>query len=77
MKVIEGIYDGVSTTDLDNLAAEVAAAKTIDHPDFPRLPPDIWRSLRDAVTQASPSSAASLRTCLEAWLNRAAEQLHR
>ena len=34
MKVIEGIYDGVSTTDLDNLAAEVAAAKTIDHPDY-------------------------------------------
>jgi hypothetical protein len=33
MKVIEGIYDGVSTSDLDNLAAEVAAAKTIDHPD--------------------------------------------
>ena len=37
MKVIEGIYDGVSTTDLDNLAAEVAAAKTIDHPDYALL----------------------------------------
>ena len=32
MKVIEGIYDGVSTSDLDNIAAEVAAANTIDHP---------------------------------------------
>jgi ribonucleoside-diphosphate reductase alpha chain len=31
MKVIEGIFDGVTTTDLDNLAAEVAAAKTIDY----------------------------------------------
>lgn len=37
MKVIEGIYDGVKTTDLDNLAAEVAAAKTIDHPDYALL----------------------------------------
>src|SRR5574343_53252 len=37
MKVIEGIYDGVTTTVLDNLAAEVAAAKTIDHPDYALL----------------------------------------
>ena len=37
MKVIEGIYDGVLTTDLDNLAAEVAAARTIDHPDYALL----------------------------------------
>lgn len=37
MKVIEGIYDGVSTTDLDNLAAEVAAGKTIEHPDYALL----------------------------------------
>ena len=37
MKVIEGIHDGVTTTNLDNLAAEVAAAKTIDHPDYALL----------------------------------------
>lgn len=37
IKVIEGIYDGVTTTILDNLAAEVAAAKTIDHPDYALL----------------------------------------
>lgn len=37
MKVIEGIYDGVTTTVLDNLAAEVAAAKTTDHPDYALL----------------------------------------
>lgn len=37
MKVIEGIYDGVSTSILDNLAAEVAASKTIDHPDYALL----------------------------------------
>jgi ribonucleoside-diphosphate reductase alpha chain len=34
MKVIEGLYDGVSTTDLDNLAAETAASLTTNHPDY-------------------------------------------
>ena len=34
MKVIEGIYDGVTTSVLDNLAAETAASKTIEHPDY-------------------------------------------
>ncbi|MEO6168619.1 MAG: ATP cone domain-containing protein, partial [Chitinophagales bacterium] len=28
-KVIEGIYDGVTTTELDNLAAETAASMTV------------------------------------------------
>ena len=37
MKVIEGIFDGVTTTELDNLAAEVAAAKTTEHPDYALL----------------------------------------
>ena len=37
MKVIEGIYDGVKTTDLDNLAAEVAASMTTSHPDYAML----------------------------------------
>lgn len=37
MKVIEGIYDGVTTSVLDNLAAETAASKTIEHPDYALL----------------------------------------
>jgi len=37
MKVIEGIYDGVSTTELDNLAAEVSASLTTKHPDYAML----------------------------------------
>ena len=37
MKVIEGLYDGVTTIELDNLAAEVAASKTIEHPDYALL----------------------------------------
>ncbi|KAB2912824.1 MAG: ribonucleoside-diphosphate reductase subunit alpha [Bacteroidetes bacterium] len=33
-KVIEGVYDGVTTTELDNLAAETAASMTPVHPDY-------------------------------------------
>ena len=37
MKVIEGLFDGVTTSELDNLAAEVAATNTITHPDYALL----------------------------------------
>lgn len=37
MRVIEGLYDGVSTSELDNLAAETAAAMTVQHPDYALL----------------------------------------
>jgi ribonucleoside-diphosphate reductase alpha chain len=37
MRVIEGLYDGVSTSELDNLAAEIAATMTVQHPDYARL----------------------------------------
>lgn len=33
-KVIDGLYDGVKTTELDNLAAEVCASLTVKHPDY-------------------------------------------
>lgn len=33
-KTIEGIYEGVQTTELDNLAAETAASLTTTHPDY-------------------------------------------
>src|SRR5438105_2686560 len=36
-KVIEGIYDEVATTELDNLAAETAASLTTKHPDYALL----------------------------------------
>ena len=36
-KVIEGLYDGVTTTALDNLAAETAASLTVKHPDYALL----------------------------------------
>nr|CDJ85753.1 ATP-cone and Ribonucleotide reductase large subunit domain containing protein [Haemonchus contortus] len=34
MKVIAGLYKGVSTVELDNLAAETAASMTTQHPDY-------------------------------------------
>jgi ribonucleoside-diphosphate reductase alpha chain len=37
MRVIEGLYDGVTTSELDNLAAETAAAMTVTHPDYAQL----------------------------------------
>lgn len=37
MKVIEGLFDGVTTSELDNLAAEVAATMTVSHPDYALL----------------------------------------
>lgn len=33
-KVISGIYSGVTTVELDNLAAEIAATMTVQHPDY-------------------------------------------
>ena len=37
MKVIEGIYSGVTTSELDSLAAEVSASLTTRHPDYAQL----------------------------------------
>jgi len=37
LRVIEGLYDGVTTSELDSLAAEVAASMTVRHPDFAQL----------------------------------------
>lgn len=36
-RVIDGVYDGVTTSELDNLAAETAASLTIKHPDYANL----------------------------------------
>ena len=33
-KVIQGLYDGVTTTELDNLAAETAASMATQHPEY-------------------------------------------
>ena len=37
MRVIEGLYDGVSTSELDSLSAETSASMTVRHPDYAKL----------------------------------------
>ena len=36
-RTIQGIFDGISTVELDNLSAEVAAYMTSIHPDYSKL----------------------------------------
>ncbi|RPG82105.1 MAG: ribonucleoside-diphosphate reductase subunit alpha [Crocinitomicaceae bacterium TMED135] len=57
MKVIEGLYDGVTTSELDNLAAEVAATNTITHPDYALLASRIAVSNLHKNTKKSFSDA--------------------
>jgi ribonucleoside-diphosphate reductase alpha chain len=55
-KVIEGLYDGVTTNQLDNLAAEVAASLTTRHPDYAQLAARIAISNLHKTTSRSFSS---------------------
>ena len=55
-KVIDGIYDGVSTIELDNLAAETSASLTTKHPDYAVLAARIAISSLHKVTSKSFSN---------------------
>jgi len=59
-KVIIGIYNGVPTTELDNLAAETSASFTTKHPDFAVLAARIAVSNLHKNTTKSFSETASL-----------------
>jgi len=59
-KVIQGIYDNITTTELDNLAAETAAAQTTIHPDFSVLAARIAVSNLHKNTLKSFSKTAQL-----------------
>ena len=56
MKVINGLYDGVTTIELDNLAAEIAATLTTKHPDYAKLAARIAVSNLHKVTSKSFSN---------------------
>ena len=43
-KVCAGVYKGVTTSHLDELAAETAAAMTTNHPDYASVSVDLFRS---------------------------------
>jgi ribonucleoside-diphosphate reductase alpha chain len=55
-KVIDGLYDGVTTVELDNLAAETAASLTVKHPDYAILAARIAISNLHKVTSKSFSN---------------------
>src|SRR6201995_1965186 len=59
-KVIEGLYDGVTTTELDNLAAETAASLTVKHPDYALLASRIAVSNLHKKTTKSVSGTMQL-----------------
>jgi len=58
-KTIEGIYDGVPTTELDNLAAETAASLTTTHPDYAILASRI--AVSNLHKNTTKSFSASMR----------------
>jgi ribonucleoside-diphosphate reductase alpha chain len=60
MKVVSGIYDGVTTSELDNLAAETAASMTTKHPDYATLAARIAISNLHKNTQKSFSGTMKL-----------------
>ncbi len=59
-KVVSGIFNNVSTTELDNLAAETAASFTTKHPDFAVLAARIAVSNLHKNTKKSFSETATL-----------------
>jgi ribonucleoside-diphosphate reductase alpha chain len=60
MKVIQGIYPGVTTSELDNLAAETAASLTTKHPDYALLASRIAVSNLHKNTEKSFSKTMEL-----------------
>ena len=59
-KVIQGLYDGVTTTELDNLAAETAATMATDHPDYSILAARIAISNLQKSTEKSFSKVMTV-----------------
>lgn len=57
MKVINGLYDGVSTHELDSLAAEISATMITRHPDFAKLAARIAVSNLHKTTSKSFSNS--------------------
>ncbi|SJZ52546.1 ribonucleoside-diphosphate reductase subunit alpha [Sediminibacterium ginsengisoli] len=65
-KVIGGLYDGVSTTELDNLAAETAASLTVKHPDYALLASRIAVSnLHKNTTKSFSQTMQLLHACVD------------
>lgn len=62
-KVIDGVYDGVTTSELDNLAAETAASLTVRHPDYALL------ASRIAVSNLHKNTIKSFSKTIDSLFN--------
>jgi ribonucleoside-diphosphate reductase alpha chain len=62
-KVIQGLFDGVRTTELDNLAAETAATMAAQHPDYAIL------AARIAVSNLHKNTEKSFSLTMEKLYN--------
>lgn len=62
-KVIQGLYDGVTTTELDNLAAETAATMATTHPEYALL------AARISVSNLHKNTDKSFSKTIEALYN--------
>ncbi|MEL6275082.1 MAG: ribonucleotide reductase N-terminal alpha domain-containing protein, partial [Bacteroidota bacterium] len=62
-KVIQGLYDGVTTVELDNLAAETAASMSTVHPDYARL------AARIAISNLHKETNKSFSATMEGLFN--------
>ena len=73
MRVIEGLYDGVTTSELDNLAAEVSASMTVRHPDYAQLAARVAVSnLHKNTTKSFSETMRALYTYVNAKTGKAA-----
>jgi len=64
LKVIEGLHPGVTTVELDNLAAETAAAMTTKYPDYALLAARIAVSNMHKETKKVFSGTYNLVICM-------------
>lgn len=62
-KVIQGLYDGVTTSELDNLAAETAATMSTVHPDYALL------AARIAISNLHKNTEKSFSETMEGLYN--------
>ncbi len=73
MRVIEGLYDGVTTSELDNLAAEVSASMTVRHPDYAQLAARVAVSnLHKNTTKSFSETMRALYTYVNSKTGKAA-----
>ncbi len=62
-KVIQGLYDGVTTVELDNLAAETSASMSTVHPDYAQL------AARIAISNLHKETDKSFSATMEGLYN--------